>query len=152
MKTLILTSLIFLCVQSATAQFIIDYGSFKFEEQKNDPANIETKINELLLLEYPNIKKSTKFNDVFSAHTNANGLPTTADVYGKTSPTEITAISFDRDVFGDEQVARESVKILNSLIIEHGYTYSKESYTGYEVKVTQDNLKVKVCLFVDATE
>jgi hypothetical protein len=110
--------------------------------------NMEKK--HMALSEYPNIKKSEEFNSIFSSHTNISGLPSTSDVYGKNSPTEITAILFEKDVFSNNQVARESVKILNDLISEHGYTFPKESYTGYQVKTIIEGSNIKVCLFVNA--
>jgi hypothetical protein len=151
MKAMLVCVLFGVCVfQNFNAQFIVQYGSFKFNDPGNDIQVIETQIEELLKSEYPNIKKSEEFNSIFSSHTDISGLPTTSDVYGKISPTEITAILFEKDVFTNNQVARESVRILNDLILEHGYTFPKESYTGYQVKTKIEGSNIKVCLFVNA--
>jgi hypothetical protein len=100
MKAMVVCFLIGVCVfQNINAQLIVKYGSYKFDDPKNDTQVIETKIEELLKLEYPNIKKSEEFNSIFSSHTNISGLPSTSDVYGKNSPTEITAILFEKSAF-----------------------------------------------------
>ena len=151
MKTIVVCFVTGICIcQQISAQEIVQYGSFKFEERKNDLQSIETEIVSLLQSEYPNIQKSGEFDPIFSTHTEIVGLPATKDVYGMKTPTEITAISFDKDLLSDTQVARESFTILNNLISEHGYSYPKESYTGYRVKTINDGMKIKVCLFVNA--
>jgi hypothetical protein len=151
MKAMVVCFLIGVCVfQNINAQLIVQYGSFKFDDPKNDTQVIETKIEELLKSEYPNIKKSEEFNSIFSSHTNISGLPSTSDIYGKNSPTEITAILLEKDVLSNSQVARESVRILNNLISEHGYTFPKESYTGYQVKAIIEGTNIKVCLFINS--
>ena len=53
-------------------------------------------------------------------------------------------------MLSNSQVARESVRILNDLISEHGYTFPKESYTGYQVKAIIEGTNINVCLFVNA--
>jgi hypothetical protein len=151
MKAMVVCVLLGGCMfQNFNAQCNVQYGSFKCNDPSNNIQVIETRIEELLKSEYPNIKKSEVFNSIFSSHTNISGLPSKSDVYGKISPTEITAILFEKDVFSDNQVARESVKILDDLILEHGYTFPKESYTGYQVKAKIEGSNIKVCLFVNA--
>jgi len=132
--------------------YSIDYGRFKFEEKKNDISQIEKEILNQLLLKYPNVKETSSFESIFSKLLNTKGLVTMEDITGEETPTEITSIIFPKDEFSNEQVARESVIILNELFEEHDkeaiIKIKKSELKEYraELKIEDDNLKVVIMI------
>ena len=124
-------------------------GSFKFNDKSNDPSKIESGIVDLLIKEYPNVKESSNFEDVFSTYVNVKGHPTFDDIKEKEFPTEITSILFPKESFSDSQIARESVIILNELIGKGDYGLSNGEYRSYRVKSLNDGDDIKIVIMIN---
>jgi len=123
-------------------------GSFKFDDKSNDHSKIESGIVDLLIKEYPNVKESSNFEDVFSTYVNVKGHPTFDDIKEKEFPTEITSILFPKESFSDSQIARETVRILNKLVVKGDYGLSNGEYTAYRVKSLNNGDDVKIVIMI----
>lgn len=124
-------------------------GSFKFNDKSNDHSKIESGIVDLLIKEYPNVKETSDFEDVFSAYVNVKGHPTLEDVGEKEFPTEITSILFPKESFSDSQIARESVRILNKLVVKGDYDLSNVEYTSYRIKSLNSGDDIKIVIMIN---
>jgi hypothetical protein len=130
--------------ESQSSDFIIEYDS------RNSLSQIEEKAKSLLLVDFPNIQKTGKFEKTVNSYLNANGHPSLSQIKETSNfPTEITSIIFPKDYFSDDQVARESVVILKDLLKEHGYYGVKnEDFKEFDVRTKIEGENLKVIIFV----
>jgi hypothetical protein len=124
--------------ESQSQNFAIKYDT------SNDGSQIELKVKDLLLEDFPNVQNTGKFDSLIGIYLNSEGHPAFSQIKGISFPTELTSIIFPNNYFTDSQVARESVIILKDLLKEHNYRIKDGDFKqfGISTKVEGENLKI----------